>query len=60
MVIDALYTKYFQKSKIFLYPLLEIKRGTFIVPNETYISWNDKINSEDMQLICIYKPEKNQ
>jgi hypothetical protein len=55
MVIDALYKKYFQKSKIFLYPLLDIKRGTSVVPTETYVSWNDKCNSEDMKLVCVYQ-----
>lgn len=54
MVIDALYRKYFQKSKIFLYPLLDIKRGTSVVPKETYVSWNDQITPEDMKLVCIY------
>jgi len=56
MVIDALYKKYFQKSKIFLYPLLGIKRGTIVIPRETYLSWNEKVNSEDMKLVCIYTP----
>jgi hypothetical protein len=55
MVIDALYKKYFQKSKIFIYPLLDIKRGTSVVPSETYLAWNDKVNSEDMKLVCIYQ-----
>lgn len=55
MVIDALYKKYFQKSKIFLYPILGIKRGTSVVPSETYVAWNDKVNSEDMKLVCIYE-----
>jgi hypothetical protein len=54
MVIDALYRKYFQKSKIFLYPILGIKRGTSVVPTETYVSWADKVNSEDMKLVCVY------
>jgi hypothetical protein len=54
MVIDALYRKYFQKSKIFLYPLLDIKRGTSVVPKDTYLSWNNTINSEDMKLVCVY------
>ena len=54
MVIDALYRKYFQKSKIFLYPLLGIKRGTSVVPSETYVSWNNNVNSEDMKLVCVY------
>lgn len=60
MVINALYKKYFQKSKIFLYPLLEIKRGTSVVPSETYLSWNDSVNSEDMKLVCMYHPRKDQ
>ncbi len=54
MVINTLYKKYFQKSKIFLYPLLEIKRGTSVVPEETYLSWNDSITPEDMKLVCLY------
>tara|TARA_R110000868_G_C10587284_1_gene739256 strand:+ start:110 stop:676 length:567 start_codon:yes stop_codon:yes gene_type:complete len=54
MVIDALYRKYFQKSKIFLYPLLEIKRGTSVVPDETFLSWNSSYGPEDMKLVCTY------
>lgn len=53
MALNALYTKYFQKSKIFLYPLLDIKRGS-IVPTETYVSWNSSYSPEDMKLICLY------
>lgn len=55
MVISALYKKYFQKSKIFIYPLLDIKRGTQIVPIETYLSWNDVYTPEDKKLICVYE-----
>jgi hypothetical protein len=54
MYVHALYRKYFQKSKIFLYPLLDIKRGTKIVPTETYLGWNSSYSPEDMKLICIY------
>ena len=53
MAINALYRKYFQKSKIFLYPLLGIKKGN-IVPSETYLSWNDSYGPEDAKLICVY------
>lgn len=60
MVIDALYRKYFQKSKIFIYPLLEIKRGTSVVPSETYLSYNKTVNSEDMKLVCIYHPREDE
>ena len=55
MVINALYKKYFQKSKIFIYPLLDIKRGTQIVPIETYVAWNDVYNPEDKKFICVYE-----
>jgi len=55
MVINALYKKYFQKSKIFVYPLLDIKRGTQIVPIETYFSWDKLYTPEDKKLICVYE-----
>ena len=54
MYVHALYRKYFQKSKIFLYPLLDIKRGTKIVPSETYLGWNESYTPEDMKLVCVY------
>ena len=54
MVINALYKKYFQKSKIFVYPLLDIKRGTQIVPSETYFAWGEMYVPEDKKLICVY------
>jgi hypothetical protein len=60
MVIDALYRKYFQKSKIFLYPLLCIKRGTSVVPKETYVCWNNTVHSEDMKLVCVYHSRTDQ
>jgi len=58
MVINALYKKYFQKSKIFVYPLLDIRRGTQIVPSETYLSWNDVHNPEDKKLVCVYETDE--
>ena len=54
MALNALYRKYFQKSKIFMYPLLDIKRGSAIVPTDTYISWEGKYTSEDTKLVCMY------
>jgi hypothetical protein len=60
MVIDALYRKYFQKSKIFIYPLLGIKRGTSVVPSETYLCYNTSVTSEDMKLVCVYHPRTDQ
>lgn len=54
MSIKSLYREYFQKSRIFLYPALEIERGNSIVPIETYISWNDSILPSDRKLVCLY------
>jgi hypothetical protein len=54
MGMDALYTKYFQKSKIFIYPLLGIKRGTSVTPLQTYFEWEGHYTAEDMKLITIY------
>jgi hypothetical protein len=53
MPVKNVYRKYFQKSKVFLYPLLNIKRGSCAVPEETYLSWNE-IQPEDAKLICVY------
>jgi hypothetical protein len=54
MAINALYKEYFQKSKIFMYPLLGIKRGSPALPSQTCIAWNDEITPEDAKLIAIY------
>lgn len=54
MAIDSLYRDYFQKSKVFLYPLLGIKRGSVAAPDQTYVSWGSNIGTEDIKLICSY------
>jgi len=59
MSLKALYRKYFQKSKIFLYPLLDIKRGTSVIPTETYLSWKESYGPEDMKLVCVYHTRKD-
>jgi hypothetical protein len=60
MELDALYTSYFQKSKVLLYPLLGIKRGCTAVPEQTYLSWGTKITTEDMKLVAVYAARKDQ
>jgi hypothetical protein len=60
MALNSVYKKYFQKSKVFLYPLLGIKRGVSVVPVETYFSWEGYYNSEDMKLICVYDIRKDE
>ena len=49
-----LFKTYFQKSKVFLYPLLGISKGSRYVPKETYMSWKDVYSIEDMKVFCLY------
>ncbi len=60
MAIKSVYNKYFQKSKVFLYPLLDIKRGSKIVPSETYIAWDTIYKTEDAKLACLYHPKQKE
>lgn len=55
MIINQLYKKYFQKSKLFLYPLLGFERGT-IAPIQSYMSLDGKYNIEDRKFILVYAP----
>lgn len=54
MTIKSLYRDYFQKSRVFLYPALDIKRGVSVTPIETYVSWDGRFQSHDMKLMCLY------
>lgn len=53
-MVKTLYSKYTQKSRMFLYPLLGIKRGSSVVPIETYISVKGLIEPDDSKLVCLY------
>jgi hypothetical protein len=53
-MVKNLYTKYTQKSRMFLYPLLGIRRGSSVVPLETYISIKGVVEPEDHKLVCLY------
>ena len=59
MAVKSIYTKYFQKSKVFLYPLLGFKRGIKVVPSETYLAWDPFYIPEDMKLVCLYHPNES-
>jgi len=50
-----IYKDYFQKSKIFLYPLLEIQKGIKYVPINTYMAWEGQYSFEDSKLMCLYQ-----
>lgn len=53
-MIKELYIEYIQKSRIFLYPALDIKRGSSVTPIETFMSWKNYYNVEDNRLMCLY------
>lgn len=53
-MIKSLYTKYTQKSRMFLYPFLGIRRGVSITPIESYVSWTGISEVQDKKLICLY------
>lgn len=57
--MKGLYKEYFQKSKVFLYPLLGIKKGVRFVPVQTYISWGDSYTEYRNRLICLYTLDKD-
>ena len=54
MTIKSLYRDYFQKSRVFLYPALEIKRGVSVTPIQTYLGWEGHYKPEDRKFICLY------
>ena len=54
MKIKSLYKEYFQKSRVFLYPALDIKRGVSVTPMETYMSWEGNYALSDAKLCCLY------
>jgi len=57
--VKGLYKEYFQKSKVFLYPLLGVKKGVRFVPVQTYISWGDSYTEYRNKLICLYTLNKD-
>lgn len=52
--IKDIYTDYFQKSKVFLYPALGHKRGSGVTPIETYMSWDGVVDISSRKLVCLY------
>lgn len=52
--MTGVYTQYFQKSKVFLYPLLKLKKGIDFVPEQTYIAWDGLYSPSDMKFMCLY------
>jgi len=59
MEIKKVNKMYFQKSKLFLYPVLGINKGQSISLIETYTGWKDHIESTDKKLLCLYHLRKD-
>ena len=57
--MKKIYSDYFQKSKVFLYPLLGIKKGIRFVPLQTYISWGTDVPESKNKFFCLYEVDKN-
>lgn len=53
--MKGVYTDYFQKSKVFLYPLLRLQKGITYVPQETYVAWENMYAFENTRFLCEYK-----
>lgn len=58
--MDSIYTKYFQKSRSFLYPALGIKRTSHHAPSGTYIALDGLVEPEDMKLACTFKDDHSE
>lgn len=52
--MKGVYTDYFQKSKVFLYPLLRFKSGLPFVPVQTYVCWEHLITVDENKFLCEY------
>ena len=57
-MISHIPKSYFQKSKVFLYPLLGIPKGVEFIPVNTYVAWNDKIEFNEYKFLCVYDISK--
>lgn len=55
-MIEKIYSKYFQKSRSFLYPILGIKKSKSFTPACTYISIEEVVSADDMKLIVVFEP----
>ena len=53
-MLTSIYKKYIQKSRIFLYPVLRIKRGVSVTPVQTYMAWDGMYEFEDNKFIVVY------
>lgn len=53
-MINDLYKTYFQKSRAFIYPLVNISKKAAFSPTMTYFSWKGVHIANEQRLIAIY------
>ncbi len=56
MKITKPYGTYFQKSKVFAYPLINITKNAPFRPKQTYLSWEELYENGDNRLLCWFEP----
>jgi len=54
MRLNTIYPNYIQKSRLFLYPILGIRRGSSVTPVQTYMTWKDVYSLNDYKFIIVY------
>tara|TARA_B100001094_G_scaffold308475_1_gene341160 strand:- start:111 stop:677 length:567 start_codon:yes stop_codon:yes gene_type:complete len=54
MRIKNIYPSYIQKSRLFLYPILGIRRGSSVTPVQTYLTWDNVYTLNDNRFIVVY------
>lgn len=54
MIITSVESQYIQKSRLFLYPILGLKRGMGVTPIQTYMCWKNKFSFEDYKFFATY------
>ena len=59
-MVEKIYSKYFQKSRSFLYPALGIKRSSAFTPTGTYLSLQGVYEPEDCKLLCCFKQDESE
>ena len=52
--INKLYSSYFQKSRSFLLPVLDIKKDARYPSIQSYMKWDDVYELSDHNLILTY------
>lgn len=59
-MIKSVYSKYFQKSKSFLYPALGIRKNSRFSPSGTYLAIEGYIGAEEAKFICTYEKDDSE